>query len=685
MYEGTAPPPTPHIDALAEGGVRLESYYVNQLCSPTRTALLSGRYAYTIGLDDGVIVNGAETDMPLNLLTVADHLQQAGWRTSAYGKWDAGMTVWGSTPTCRGFDHFFGFYNAFADYFTHMVQDGLDLHDDETPVRDKQGVYSTVLFTQEAQKWITETIAAEPHAKTFSYVAHQAVHGPLEVPQRYIDGECTALVPEDHPVRRTYCGMVRSVDESVHNLTETYKSLGIWEDTLIIMSSDNGGDPGDGGSNFPLRGGKASTWEGGVRALGWIHGAGLTPQVVGSINHEVMHVTDWLPTLAHGIAGVDLSNLGRECPTCKTLVMPLDGVDQWAMLSQGKGSARNETLLDLHLGQGAGNKCWHHVNCTIPGQGAIRVGKWKLLHGFTVINDNPTQSADQCTTRSGHPGFTATEIDQDGMPVKVQHGANLSFPWCPNGWTPAPHNGSVEDPTPPPDVDCKSLPCTYNTSDYVMGGTWLFDVVADPFEHHNLAEKFPEVVSDLMSRLQKYNATAIATDNGPPGGDSSNPKHFDGVWTPWEGKPDPAVCDTNRIHRIFRSDLDTNFKVTNVSGNLSMTVKGWAWNTSFFDGGLSPVAIQIRVDNAEPVISTLVADITRPKLPDVTGAPNAEHGFSYDLTGAAAERLLGPGHHSLHVSAGSYPASSQLKQEWSDLKGSPASFVNGAPRSEIIV
>jgi arylsulfatase B len=124
MYDGTAAPPTPAIDALAMSGVRLESYYVNKLCSPTRTALLSGRYAYTIGQDDGVIINGQNVDMPLNLKTIGDHFQRGGWNTSAYGKWDAGMTAWGSTPSCRGFDHYRGFYSAASDYFKHTVGPG---------------------------------------------------------------------------------------------------------------------------------------------------------------------------------------------------------------------------------------------------------------------------------------------------------------------------------------------------------------------------------------------------------------------------------------------------------------------------------------------------------------------------------------------------------------------------------
>ena len=90
MYNVTAAPPTPHIDALAMNGVRLESHYVNKLCSPTRTALLSGRYAYTNGMDDGVIIDGQDIDMPLNLMTIGDRLSRGKWKTSAYGKWDAG-------------------------------------------------------------------------------------------------------------------------------------------------------------------------------------------------------------------------------------------------------------------------------------------------------------------------------------------------------------------------------------------------------------------------------------------------------------------------------------------------------------------------------------------------------------------------------------------------------------------
>jgi arylsulfatase A-like enzyme len=289
MYNGTASPPTPTIDQLALSGVRLEGYYVQKLCSPTRTALLSGRYSYTLGQETDVIVNGQNCDLALNLLTIADHLQRAGWNTSAYGKvrhpvlsvvlalcdivavwqWDAGMTVWGSTPACRGFDHFSGFYNAAEDYFTHEAG-AYDYHADnrgaqKAPDPTQNGVYTTQAVTTAVQEWASGQIAARSNAKTFAYVAHQAVHGPMQVPQRFIDAECQALVPASHPTRLIYCGMVRAVDESVKNITDTYKKLGIFDETIGVLTTDNGGHPAAGGSNYPLRGQKATLYEGAQR------------------------------------------------------------------------------------------------------------------------------------------------------------------------------------------------------------------------------------------------------------------------------------------------------------------------------------------------------------------------------------------------------------------------------------
>ena len=150
------------------------------------------------------------------------------------------MTTWGSTPTCRGFDHYRGFYSAASDYFTHMVANGFDYHNDQRGA-DKgsdasvKGGYTTEAVTSAVQEWISGQLAAKPNAKTLAYVAHEAVHGPMEVPARYINDECKAVVGDTHPTRLIYCGMVRAVDESVKNITETYEQLGILQDTLIIL------------------------------------------------------------------------------------------------------------------------------------------------------------------------------------------------------------------------------------------------------------------------------------------------------------------------------------------------------------------------------------------------------------------------------------------------------------------
>jgi hypothetical protein len=353
--------------------------------------------------------------------------------------------------------------------------------------------------TTAVQNWITRTIKTNANAKTFAYVAHEAVHGPLEVPMRFIKGKCEELVPADYPSRLIYCGMVRAVDESVLNVTKTYKQLGLWERTLFILSADNGGNPGDGGNNYPLRGNKATVWEGGVRGLGFISGAGLAPSMRGTISHDIVHVTDWLPTLVAGVAGLPLDNetLGRPCIACDRAVAPLDGANQWPMFSSGAASARTEVLLDLQA-----TVCWNgaHTSCDVPGMGVLRIGKWKLVHGHTAVWSKATESADQCVARSG------TAAPKSTIPIT----ANTSAPWCPNGWIPPPSTTDYQLPQPPTDAGCPSgkLPCKFPaTSRYLVGSTFLFDVVLDPFEHHDVAAENPAVVAKLMQRLQQFNSS----------------------------------------------------------------------------------------------------------------------------------------------------------------------------------
>ena len=172
-YRNTSDLSSPNIDALALAGVRLERYYTHNLCSPSRTSFLSGRYASTMSMQGCVIINGHAIDLPKNVSTVADRLSKGGWKTAAFGKWDAGMTTWAFTPTCRGFDYFYGFWNAAQDYYSHGGASALDLHENFETDYTKNGVYSTNLYTEKAQAWVERAVGAGKQDKTFTYLAYR--------------------------------------------------------------------------------------------------------------------------------------------------------------------------------------------------------------------------------------------------------------------------------------------------------------------------------------------------------------------------------------------------------------------------------------------------------------------------------------------------------------------------------
>eukprot|EP00912_Choanoflagellata_sp_UC4_P000706 UC4_evm3s436 len=360
---------TPTIDSIAATGVKLENYYVNQLCSPTRSSLLSGRYAYSISMNGEVIVDGSTSCMPTSVKTIADRLHDAGWATSAYGKWDLGSY------------HFYGFYNAANNYFTHHVGAGLDFRDDTKPVRDKNGSYFTEIITENAINWLRNN--SDGKKPTFVYMAHESNHGPMQVPLSYVNGHCSDSISASRPARRIVCGMMRAVDKSLSNLTNTYKELGVWSKTIIIFSTDNGGETDTGGNNFPLRGNKATMWEGGVRGVGFV-GGGFPPVNKGSVSKSMIHVSDWYPSIVHGIAKLPIGVPADGFPA-------LDGFDAWPSIVDSIPSNRTEMLL------------WLNTHQRPTADGAIRIGKYKLIQKNSIDRSgaplSPTHSDIVCTPR----------------------------------------------------------------------------------------------------------------------------------------------------------------------------------------------------------------------------------------------------------------------------------------------
>ena len=551
MYNTTDGPlfSTPTIDTLALSGVRLESYYVAFLCSPSRTSFLSGRYPYTNGMNDEVIVDGQPDQMPTNIRTMADLLHDtnnAKWYTSAYGKYDMGMTSWGCTPTCRGFHNFSGFYNADNDYYTHRPGPYLDLRHDFLPDSNQHGVYETTLITSRVQEWITDIITTQgTGVSTFTYVAHQAIHAPQQVPMQYLQGYCLDNIPDIYPIRRLACGQMAAVDESLLNISNTYKALGIWDQTLVIFTTDNGANTDTGGSNYPLRGAKATLFEGGVRGTSFIAGAGLAPNVRGTINHELYSLVDWYPTIVEGIANISLSEAMIPKYPYQAPPRPLDGMNVWESLSTGVVSPRQEVLINL-----CPTTCFPSGACNIPGMGAIRVGQYKLIHGHVGVYYAP-EAPTGTNVSTAFCGPRDGSSQPDSFPLNTS--AKLSPPFCPAGWVPP--VGSTTPIIPPPDVQsCHDAegnpvtPCRIDGSDYLTGGTWLFDVVNDPFETNNIAAQNPTIVQQLLAKLMAFNATKIPQSNSPQD-PASNPAKFGGVWTPWRGNPDPTICDPNTTNK----------------------------------------------------------------------------------------------------------------------------------------
>jgi arylsulfatase A-like enzyme len=334
---------TPNLDKLAAAGLRLEQFYVQPVCSPTRASLMTGRYTIRYGLQTGVIRPWADYGLASNEQTLANGLHDAGYFTAIVGKWHLGLCKPEYLPLARGFDHHYGLYNGAMDYYTHIRDTGLDWHRNGKPVREEG--YSTDLIAAESVQLVKNHDTKKP---LFLYVPFNAVHGPYQaVPSQDVKDSYKNLSGTE--TRRTYAGMVTTLDTAVGKIVAALEEKGIKDNTLFFFSSDNGGpNPKQITSNGDLRAGKGTLYEGGVRVPAFVTWQGKIKP--GTVSNELIHIVDLYPTLLK-IAGASVKQK-----------LPLDGVDQQATILEQKPSARTEIL--------------HNAE---KNRGAIRVGDWKLV------------------------------------------------------------------------------------------------------------------------------------------------------------------------------------------------------------------------------------------------------------------------------------------------------------------
>lgn len=378
-YRGS-PIQTPNIDALARGGVRLESYYGLMLCTPARAALLTGRYPMRHGLQSFVIFPAHKYGLPTDELTLPQALRTAGYSTWMVGKWHLGHADRKYWPQNRGFDHFYGNLVGEVDYFT-KERGGLIDWQRNGKFLDEKG-YHTTLIGDEAVKLIEAQDNSKPF---FLYFASLAVHAPLQAPEEEIEAYRDRF---DDPEKQAYAAMLTHLDRQVGRLVQALEKKGIRDNTLIFFSTDNGGirqmkSNAPGGkpaknppaSNGELRDGKSSLYEGGVRLPAIVHWPGrLKPAVV----QEPLHHVDLMPTLL-ALAGAQGSDSH-----------PFDGKDMLPTL-EGRPSPHEDLLINVEIYRGA-----------------IRKGNWKLvktalLPGKTELFDLSTDIGEKKNVAAEHP------------------------------------------------------------------------------------------------------------------------------------------------------------------------------------------------------------------------------------------------------------------------------------------
>lgn len=373
---------SPCIDRMAQQGLRFTNGYANSaVCSPTRFALATGRWQYRLrGAAEepltGRFRNDKVVGLPPEHPTIASLLRESGYRTALVGKWHLGYPPHFG-PLKSGYDMFFGPLSGGIDYFTHRDRAGKpDLFEGENPVQEPG--YITDVFTSRATDWIEQQ--ARSSVPFFLSLHYTAPHWPWETrdDEHLAAGLDGAIIHLDGGSVGVYQRMIKHMDEGIGAVLDTLDRLGIGSNTLVIFTSDNGGERFS--DNWPLVGGKMDLTEGGIRVpyvVRWpdgVHTAGATAR-------QQAITMDWTATI------LDSANVGQHAD------YPMDGISLLSVLRDPSHTIERDLFWRMK----------HRA------QRALRSGKWKYLKvdQFEYLFDISADERERANLSRRHPDLLA--------------------------------------------------------------------------------------------------------------------------------------------------------------------------------------------------------------------------------------------------------------------------------------
>ena len=340
---------TPNFDMLMNTGLTLNRHYVFKYCSPSRASFLTGRWphhAHQWNLPSTVPLG-----LNPNMTLIPAKLKQAGYSTHMVGKWHEGFFQDKYLPINRGFDTSSGFLGGGEDHMDEKEGCGVVNFWKNNAFDPRNGTYDAYIYRDDLTALFSNHNPSDPF---FLYLPLHNVHTPLQAPEEWLD-----IYPENSTCtkRRIYQAMVSVADNITGHMVELLKSNNMWDNTIMIVSADNGGAP-CGGSNYPLKGSKGTLFEGGVRALAFANGGLLPAKMQGKTSEGFIHIADWYTTFCK-LAGVDVSDSGPG-------KFPVDGLDVWPIITGENTTTQHSNIV---------------LSYDFGDAGAIIMGDYKLIVG----------------------------------------------------------------------------------------------------------------------------------------------------------------------------------------------------------------------------------------------------------------------------------------------------------------